>query len=80
MNGRCALPNQKMKGLKHSVPQERFTREMALAASNPYIDVRMAQPTDGGSGAFEEGARPSGAGAYQKLTFYYANVPWSYSI
>ena len=49
---------------------------MVLSTNNGYVDAQMDQST----GAFEEGARPTGGGSWLKLTYYYPSVPWSFSI
>ncbi|RKZ24757.1 hypothetical protein DRQ26_06990, partial [bacterium] len=52
------------------------TAPMVLSTNNGYVDAQMDQST----GAFEEGARPTGGGSWLKLTYYYPSVPWSFSI
>ena len=54
----------------------RPTAPMILEQDNGYVHFRMDQP----NGSFVEGCRPTGGGAWMRLTYRYPTPPWDFTI
>jgi hypothetical protein len=59
--------------------RERPTEPMVLSLNNGYVDFKMSEGPSG-TGVYSEGCRPSGAGAWLRLTYYYPSTPWDWTI